>query len=71
MIFDSGKYILFNVILQLIVYTKEKNVILFTYPPPVSLFIGVQCFLHVLCVVQRKKYEELGLSVLYTISMKE
>ncbi|KAH7548199.1 hypothetical protein JRO89_XS14G0082400 [Xanthoceras sorbifolium] len=32
-IFDSGKYIVFNVILQLIIYTKEKNAILFTYPP--------------------------------------
>lgn len=29
-------YILFNGILQLIIYTKEKNVILFTYPPPGS-----------------------------------
>ncbi|XP_019191206.1 PREDICTED: probable signal peptidase complex subunit 2 [Ipomoea nil] len=26
-------YIIFNVILQVIVYTKEKNAILFTYPP--------------------------------------
>ncbi|XP_015071734.1 probable signal peptidase complex subunit 2 [Solanum pennellii] len=26
-------YILFNVILQLIIHTKEKNAILFTYPP--------------------------------------
>ncbi|KAL6980656.1 hypothetical protein U1Q18_022293 [Sarracenia purpurea var. burkii] len=33
---DSGKYIVFNVILQLIIYTKEKSVILFTYPPPGS-----------------------------------
>ncbi|KAI5670532.1 hypothetical protein M9H77_10896 [Catharanthus roseus] len=29
-------YILFNGILQLIIYTKEKNAILFTYPPPGS-----------------------------------
>ncbi|XP_052198316.1 signal peptidase complex subunit 2 [Diospyros lotus] len=29
-------YILVNVILQLIIYTKEKNAILFTYPPPGS-----------------------------------
>ncbi|KAE9465229.1 hypothetical protein C3L33_02862, partial [Rhododendron williamsianum] len=35
-IFDSGKYIVFNGILQLIIYTMEKNAILFTYPPPVS-----------------------------------
>nr|GMD52942.1 probable signal peptidase complex subunit 2 [Ipomoea batatas] len=27
------KYIIFNAILQVIVYTKEKNAILFTYPP--------------------------------------
>ncbi|PON97350.1 Signal peptidase complex subunit [Trema orientale] len=30
---DSGKYIVFNGLLQLIIYTKEKNAILFTYPP--------------------------------------
>ncbi|KAJ8541476.1 hypothetical protein K7X08_002292 [Anisodus acutangulus] len=30
---DYGTYILFNVILQLIIHTKEKNAILFTYPP--------------------------------------
>lgn len=35
-IFDSGKYIVFSGILQLIIYRKEKNAILFTYPPPVS-----------------------------------
>ncbi|KAG5557916.1 hypothetical protein RHGRI_007983 [Rhododendron griersonianum] len=35
-IFDSGKYIVFNGILQLIIYTMEKNAILFTYPPPGS-----------------------------------
>ncbi|CAL5363763.1 unnamed protein product [Camellia sinensis] len=29
-------YIVFNGFLQLIVYTKEKNAILFTYPPPGS-----------------------------------
>lgn len=34
--FDSGKYIAFNGLLQFISYTKEKNAILFTYPPPVS-----------------------------------
>ncbi|KAK1571991.1 hypothetical protein Q3G72_025759 [Acer saccharum] len=32
-IFDSGKYIVFNGLLQLIIHTKEKNAILFTYPP--------------------------------------
>ncbi|KAJ8537961.1 hypothetical protein K7X08_014501 [Anisodus acutangulus] len=32
-ILDYGTYILFNVILQLIIHTKEKNAILFTYPP--------------------------------------
>uniref|UniRef100_A0A9I9DX11 Signal peptidase complex subunit 2 n=1 Tax=Cucumis melo TaxID=3656 RepID=A0A9I9DX11_CUCME len=32
-IFNSGKYVVFNGILQFIVYTKEKNAILFTYPP--------------------------------------
>ncbi|MFQ6649098.1 hypothetical protein Gotur_022488 [Gossypium turneri] len=35
LILDSGKYIVFNVILQLVSYTKEKNAIMFTYPPPV------------------------------------
>ncbi|KAB2047042.1 hypothetical protein ERO13_A13G016600v2 [Gossypium hirsutum] len=30
-------YIVFNVILQLISYTKEKNAIMFTYPPPGSV----------------------------------
>ncbi|KAI4382790.1 hypothetical protein MLD38_008705 [Melastoma candidum] len=29
-------YIFFNVLLQLLTYTKEKNAILFTYPPAVS-----------------------------------
>ncbi|CAA3008099.1 probable signal peptidase complex subunit 2 [Olea europaea subsp. europaea] len=29
-------YIVFNGILQLIIYIKEKNAILFTYPPTVS-----------------------------------
>ncbi|KAL1825184.1 hypothetical protein ACET3Z_011962 [Daucus carota] len=28
-----GLYVVFNAILQLIIYTKEKNAILFTYPP--------------------------------------
>ncbi|PPD98751.1 hypothetical protein GOBAR_DD04183 [Gossypium barbadense] len=37
LILDSGKYIVFNVILQLISYTKEKNAIMFTYPPPGSV----------------------------------
>ncbi|KAK9186570.1 hypothetical protein WN944_017958 [Citrus x changshan-huyou] len=36
LILDSGKYIVFNGILQLIIHTKEKNAILFTYPPEVS-----------------------------------
>lgn len=36
MIFDYGKYVVFNGLLQLIIYTKEKNAILFTYPPAVS-----------------------------------
>uniref|UniRef100_A0A7N0T9K9 Signal peptidase complex subunit 2 n=1 Tax=Kalanchoe fedtschenkoi TaxID=63787 RepID=A0A7N0T9K9_KALFE len=30
---DSGKYVLVNGLLQLIVHTKEKNAILFTHPP--------------------------------------
>lgn len=29
-------YIVFNAVLQLIIYTKEKNAIMFTYPPPGS-----------------------------------
>lgn len=33
---DSGKYVIFNGLLQFIIYTKEKNTILFTDPPPVS-----------------------------------
>ncbi|XVE69363.1 hypothetical protein DITRI_Ditri09bG0146100 [Diplodiscus trichospermus] len=37
LIFDYGKYIVFNGILQLIIYTKEKNAILFTYPPAGSV----------------------------------
>ncbi|GMH19357.1 hypothetical protein Nepgr_021198 [Nepenthes gracilis] len=36
-ILDSGKYIVLNVLLQLIINTKEKNAILFTYPPPGSV----------------------------------
>ncbi|KAF3775928.1 putative signal peptidase complex subunit 2 [Nymphaea thermarum] len=32
-VLDSGKYVIFNGLLQLIIYTKEKNAILFTYPP--------------------------------------
>ncbi|KAH6769126.1 Microsomal signal peptidase 25 kDa subunit [Perilla frutescens var. frutescens] len=35
-ILDIGKYVLFNGILQVIIYVKEKNAILFTYPPPDS-----------------------------------
>ncbi|XP_024990447.1 probable signal peptidase complex subunit 2 [Cynara cardunculus var. scolymus] len=31
-------YVLFNGILQLIIYTKEKNAILFTYPPAGSVY---------------------------------
>ena len=31
-----GTYVVFNGLLQLIIYTKEKNAILFTYPPVVS-----------------------------------
>ncbi|KAF6153509.1 hypothetical protein GIB67_027376 [Kingdonia uniflora] len=30
---DFGKYVLLGVVLQLIVYIKEKDAILFTYPP--------------------------------------
>ncbi|KAM1069559.1 hypothetical protein ACFX13_001485 [Malus domestica] len=33
LIFDSCTYIVFNAVLQLIIFTKEKNAILFTYPP--------------------------------------
>lgn len=29
-------YVVFNLLLQLIIYTKEKNAIMFTYPPPGS-----------------------------------
>ncbi|XP_074276625.1 signal peptidase complex subunit 2-like [Silene latifolia] len=29
-------YVVFNVVLQLIIYKKEKNAIMFTYPPPGS-----------------------------------
>lgn len=32
----SRKYIVFSVLLQVITYTKEKDTILFTHPPPVS-----------------------------------
>ncbi|KAG2296251.1 hypothetical protein Bca52824_042920 [Brassica carinata] len=31
--FDYGTYVVLNGVLQLILYTKEKNAILFTYPP--------------------------------------
>ncbi|XP_058089369.1 signal peptidase complex subunit 2-like [Magnolia sinica] len=31
-----GKYVVFNGLLQLIIYKKEKNAILFTYPLPGS-----------------------------------
>ncbi|CAF1808138.1 unnamed protein product [Brassica oleracea] len=31
--FDYGKYVVLNGVLQLILYTKEKNAILFTNPP--------------------------------------
>ncbi|CAB4270897.1 unnamed protein product [Prunus armeniaca] len=41
LIFDSGKYIVFNGLLQLIIYTKEKNAILFTYPPAVTEFLSM------------------------------
>ncbi|XWS56680.1 hypothetical protein CRYUN_Cryun09bG0106400 [Craigia yunnanensis] len=37
LILDFGKYIAFNGLLQLIIYTKEKNAILFTYPPTGSV----------------------------------
>ncbi|KAG6758255.1 hypothetical protein POTOM_038593 [Populus tomentosa] len=33
LILDSGKYIIFNGLLQLIIHLKEKNAILVTYPP--------------------------------------
>ncbi|KAJ6432552.1 hypothetical protein OIU84_019732 [Salix udensis] len=33
LILDSGKYIVFNGLLQLIIHLKEKNAILATYPP--------------------------------------
>ncbi|GAB2233561.1 hypothetical protein Droror1_Dr00002787 [Drosera rotundifolia] len=36
LVLDFGKYVIVNGLLQLIVYTKEKNAILFTYPPPGS-----------------------------------
>ncbi|CAM8970450.1 unnamed protein product [Rhodiola kirilowii] len=32
-ILDSGKYVVVNGLLQLIIFTKEKNAILFTHPP--------------------------------------
>ncbi|RHN57082.1 putative signal peptidase complex subunit 2 [Medicago truncatula] len=32
LILDSRTYVVFNLVLQLIIYTKEKNAILFTYP---------------------------------------
>ena len=37
--FDFGKYVVLNGVLQFISYTKEKNAILFTYPPPVSVSV--------------------------------
>lgn len=46
---DSGKYVVFNGILQLIIYTKEKNAILFTYPPEVS--IDFDCFEVDMCCI--------------------
>ncbi|KAL9266839.1 Signal peptidase complex subunit 2-like protein [Drosera capensis] len=33
---ENRNYVIVNGLLQLIVYTKEKNAILFTYPPPGS-----------------------------------
>ncbi|PKA56168.1 putative signal peptidase complex subunit 2 [Apostasia shenzhenica] len=39
--FDYGNFVVLNVILLLISFTKEKNALLFTYPPPVSF-----CFSH-------------------------
>ncbi|CAN1168834.1 Signal peptidase complex subunit 2 [Linum perenne] len=33
LILDYGKYVALNVVLQLIIFVKEKNAILFTYPP--------------------------------------
>jgi len=47
--FDLGKYVVFNGVLQFISYTKEKNAILFTYPPPVSVFVlalQLICWIH-------------------------
>ncbi|XP_059669230.1 signal peptidase complex subunit 2-like [Cornus florida] len=44
LIFDSGKYIVFNGLLQLIIYTKGKNAILFTYPPAVSYSVPFNWF---------------------------
>ncbi|CAN1173830.1 Signal peptidase complex subunit 2 [Linum perenne] len=40
-------YVVLNVVLQLIIFIKEKNAILFTYPPQVSfvLIISAQSFL--------------------------
>ncbi|CAN1827416.1 Signal peptidase complex subunit 2 [Linum perenne] len=32
-LYPSGKYVALNVVLQLIIFVKEKNAILFTYPP--------------------------------------
>ena len=50
--FDYGKYVVLNGVLQLILYTKEKNAILFTYPPqvsPLSLLIDCRIF-PIVCV---------------------
>ncbi|KAF5752553.1 putative signal peptidase complex subunit 2 [Tripterygium wilfordii] len=33
LVLDCHTYVIFNGLLQLIIYTKEKNAILFTYPP--------------------------------------
>ncbi|KAM5564713.1 hypothetical protein ABKV19_018992 [Rosa sericea] len=41
LIFDSGKYIVINGVLQLISYMKEKNAILFTHPPVGSFSTGL------------------------------
>ena len=43
LILDSGKYVVLNGVLQLIIYIKEKNAILFTYPPKVRFSFGSEC----------------------------